>query len=516
MRVSRNKVALTLIVAAIAAATVSCGNASGKSRTLTVGLNNDIVALDPAFGYDNNTNGVINNITEGLLVYDKDNQVQPKLAKSVEAKADGLSYVYEIRNDVKFSDGSPLTVDDVLFSLERYRDPATASYVNWVFTNVKSIEKTGDWQVTITLKKPDALWKDALATTAGQIVSKKYYEEHKANFGKPDGGVLGSGPFVFKKWTTGSEIQLERNKGYWDKSRKFDIDKIVFKIIPEDVSRIAALKAGQIDVFISPPLNLLDQLREAKDIQLTYAESFYYYFVAFNAQRKPFDDPNVRKALYYAIDRKSIYDNIVKDAGVLANALPFGPGLWTFERDKFEAYAKASPAYDHDPAKAKELLAKTKVPKGFSFTLIYADDALRNALALSVQQSLKEIGVDVKLNKLTRAEAFGHQFGGKLKNGKRDYDVLLSGWVSDFPDPTGNITPLYGSANVGQGGSNAAGYSNPKLDKILEEQGAVQDPAKRFEILVKALDIINDEVPYANLFYPKAILASGKKYAFDF
>ena len=188
------------------------GMAQGE---LVVGLQGDVVAIDPVYAYDFTANPVVNQITEGLLKFENGETIAPNLAERFE-NPDPLTYIYYLRQDVTFQDGSPMTIDDVIFSMERTRNPETASYVGWMYNSVDTIERTDDWTVTVKLKEPDALWQYVLATTAGHVISKAYYEANAETFGKPEGGVLGTGPFKFVSWATGSEIVLEKYDGYWN------------------------------------------------------------------------------------------------------------------------------------------------------------------------------------------------------------------------------------------------------------------------------------------------------------
>ena len=222
----------SLIMAACVVMTAGCGgNASTQTAestdtqtvssiadrdTLNIVLADEIVSLDPAYSYDNLTNQVVNQITQGLLYFDYSGQLQPQLCSSWEA-VDSTTYVYQIRDDVCFSDGSPMTMEDVLFSLNRHMDEDVASYLAWMYANVDSIEQTGDWEITVHLSVPDAAWQYAFATTAGHIISKEYYEANAEQFGQPGVGVIGTGPYVLDSWTTGSEIKLTYNENYWDK-----------------------------------------------------------------------------------------------------------------------------------------------------------------------------------------------------------------------------------------------------------------------------------------------------------
>jgi peptide/nickel transport system substrate-binding protein len=309
---------------------------------------------------------------------------------------------------------------------------------------------------------------------------------------------------------------LEKNPNYWDKTSTNQIDKIVYKIIPDGTSRLAALKAGQVDFLGGPSADQLDQIKASKDLTLAEFGSFYFQFLAFNTERKPFDDVNVRKAIYHAIDRDSLYKFVLKDTAEPSNSLPVDAIITSGNKAGWESYLKNAPDYKFDVNKAKDFLSKSSVPNGFTFTLTLADDSVRNSIALAIQQSLKPLNITVNIQKLTSSEYFPYQFGGKIKEGKRDYDVLLGGWVSDFPDPAGTLTPMFHSSYKGAGGSNAASYTNEKVDKLLDAQTASVDLKERTTLLQQALDIISDEVPYAVLSYPKVIYATSKKIQYTF
>ena len=504
---------LVLSAILISSLTTGCSGkkaTAAKNTTLTYGLTGDIVSLDPAFAYDYNTNPVTDQITESLLAYDADNKLIANLAKSWKC-VDPTTYVYEIRSDVTFSDATPMTIQDVIFSLNRYKDKKTASYLGWMYSNVTSITKTGTWEITVKLSKPDALWQYVPATSAGDIISKKYYDAHSSNFGKPDGGVLGTGPYVFKKWTTGSEIQLEKNTNYWDKTKNIEVTKIDYKIIPESTTLVNALTTGQVDMAVNPPLDMMDQITASKNVNVQMIDSFDIDFIAFNCQRAPFNDVNVRKAIYYAIDRGSISKNVIKNTGTVANALPNGQALWTADKDSWTSYSKSSQDYEYNLDKAKEYLAKSSMPNGFSCTLICNQDSIKNSIALAAQEALKKINIDLKIEKVSADELISIQFGGKMKDGKRDYDMILAMWESDFPDASGNLAPLHLSSNSGQGGSNTAAYKNDAVDKLLDKELSSSDQSERTKLMQQALTTISNEAPYVMIDYPKKVLVTNKR-----
>lgn len=489
------------------------GNAA-KETVVSYGITSDIVSLDPAFAYDSNTAPVVDQITEGLLAYDQNNKLVPRLAKSWKI-VNSKTYVYEVKNNIKFSDGSPLTMEDVLFSLNRVKAPATASSEGWMYANVASFTKTGPWELTVKLKKADATFQYVFATTGGHIISKKYYEAHKEKFGKPEGGVLGTGPFVFKRWVTGSEIDLEKNTNYWNNPKQIAVDKIQFKVIAETSTLLRAIKTGQVDVAMLSS-DSIDQAKSYANVNVVANEGYQATEISFNNQRAPFNDVNVRRAVSCAIDAASINKKITK-YDVLANALPFGTKVAAYNNDQFEKFGKTAPYYKYNMKQAKELLAKSKYPKGFTCNIVISSGSSDiNTIALVLQQSLKELNINLEIQKYPFNDFTSYAYGYKLdKDKKRDYDIIAWNWLSDWPDPAGYMVPLYSSANIGQGGANYAAYSNPEVDKLLDQQGQLIDNNKRTTLLLKAITIANSDAAYAVISYPKDVFAINKRFTYN-
>jgi len=457
---------------------------------------------------------VTNQITEGLLAYDSHNKLVTKLAKSWKV-VDDKTYVYEVRDDVNFSDGTPMTIDDVLFSLNRTKDPATTSNEGWMYANVASITKTGPWEITVKLSKPDATWKYVFATTGGHIISQKYYEANKEKFGKPEGGVLGTGAYVFKKWVTGSEVNLVKNTNYWDKSSKIAIKKINYKVIPENATLLSAVKSGQVDVTLVPPVDTIDQYKSFSNVNTIQSEGYQGNEIAFNCQRAPFDDVNVRRAVASLVDAASITKNILK-SDVPANALPFGEKVAAFNTDEWVKFGNTASYVKYDLKKAKEYLAKSKYPNGFTSEILVSSSASdNNSICLQLQQALKELNITLNIKKLPFNDFTSYAYGGHLdKDGKRDYDMLIWGWLSDWPDPAGYMVPLFSSANAGQGGSNWSAYKNAQVDQLLDKQNETLDNTERTKLLEQAINIANDEAAYVTLSYPRDGFIISKKFTY--
>lgn len=489
-------VLLTVSLAAgLLASTVTVSAEEGND-TLNVGIYADIISLDSAFAYDFTTNPVVEQITESLLYYDENDELQPYLCESWE-ETDPTTYVYNVRDDVTFSDGTPMTMDDVLFSVQRYEDPDLASYLLWMYDSVESIEQTGDWQFTVKLKQPDALWKHTFATTAGMIHSKAYVEAHSDDYGTATGGVLGTGPYVFESWDVGNQIAMTYNENWWNKDAgEPQVKNLNFLIIPEDTTRVMASTSGQIDINLQQPVDMLGDLEKAEDVDCLKIPSMGLEFLSFNCKKAPFDDVNVRKAIAYAIDDVNMQDNLIKDFGVLTNGMPVPESLFLFEEDTWKDYEANCEKYSYDMEKAQECLAASAYPNGFECTITVDQKSITNSIALILQQQLSILGINASIEKVSNDELVSLQFGSGIDaDGVRPYDIGIFEWSSDFPDPSGVLTPLYMSKNSGDGGSNSCAYSNEEVDKLLSEQAASTDTVERTDLMLKALDIINDEVP---------------------
>ena len=485
--------------------TAAAAAEDGKD-TFRIALDSDIVKLDPAYAYDFTTNPVVDQITQGLLVFDDNNELQPLLAASWEA-VDELTYVYQIRDDVTFSDGSPMTMDDVIFSLERYRDPDVASYLSWMYDNVDTIEQTGDWELTITLQQPDATWQYVLGTTAGHVISKAAAEAAGDSLGTPEGGLIGTGPYKFVSWQNGSSVELTRNENYWGEDAGY-YDNLYFKVIPEDASRVTALQTGDVDCTVAPPDNMLDVIKNDGSLTLTDSAGFGLTFLAFNCQRAPFDNADVRNAIYMAMNLESYQENLVKDAGTGSTPLPSSDALFTIEADRWNDYAASLAGHAYDPDGAKALLEQAGYGDGFECTLIVNDSSLRNTIALAMQEDLAAVGITMNIEKVSTDEHTAYQFGDILDaDGNRDYDMIMAGWEADFADPSANLEALYSDTS-----SNTAAYQNQEVFDLIAAQKSSLDPSERNDLMFQAFDIITADTPYVFMFYPTKHLVMNIAY----
>jgi len=501
--------ALALVAGVVFA---SGGAQQSKGTTFTVALSEDISAVDPGVAWNYVTNQVTNQITEGLVTFNG-SDIVPELAKSWN-QVDNLTYVYEVRDDIVFSDGSKMTMDDVLFSFERSKDPEGGTYFADFFADVESFTVDG-WKFIIKLSQPSAVFKYVPATGAGRIISKAYYQKHAKDFGSASGGIIATGPFVYQKWTSGREITLKKNVNYWDKEKLAAniVDTLVFRIIPDDTSRVVALRTGSVDFCVNVPVDQLDQLAAEPSLTLTSVPSFHLTYLALNTQRPPMSDVNVRKAISRALDLAEFQKQIIKTAGTAGTVLPFSAAHYGENAAKWQQFLSSAQGYTLDLAAAKRHLAASAYPNGFTCDLIVNENSLNNQRALFVQEALKAINITVNIKRMSGEEQDEYHIGNaRDANGFRDYDLLIGGWETDYPDLNGNIEIMYASSQAGEGGYNAAAYGTPAIDALIESQRTTLDPARRFEIQSRMMNTIVNDVPYIIFDYSLRHSVLNKKY----
>ena len=479
---------------------------------LVAAIEGEPTSLDPAFDYDFVSGLATSSITEPLLVFcENDQKLCPNLAEAWEVSPDGLVYTMHIRQGVKFQDGTPMTVEDVVFSLDRIRNPDLGSYVGWMLASVKTVEATDDKTVVITLSAPDALFEYALASTAAHVVSKAFVEKSGDKYGKPEVGSLGTGPFKFAEWKTGDYQRLVRNDDYWNKANGGPyLDEITIKILPEPTTRVAGLQTGEIDFMVAMvPSDQYATVQQAENLDLSFIPSYYGEWITFNTQKAPFDNVKVRQALNYAFDKKGIRQLYYGPEALDTKATLVNPTLWTFEKDAWQAAWDALPAYDQDLEKAKALLAESGVADQLNGTEIayYESTPSIKGAAESFIDSMGKLGIEIKARKVTYQESVALQFGPH-----NDYDILVASWGSDFPDPSGNLLPNFAIANAKAGGANASNYQNAAVDKALVDQNALPtDKVKRAALLIEAQKLIAEDSAVIVTAYPGWPLAVNKR-----
>ena len=394
----------------------------------------------------------------------------PSLAESWTVAKDNLAYEFVLRKGVRFHNGDPVTADDVKFSFERYRGAASKTLKE----RVAAVDVLGADRVRFRLKQP---WPDflnfyATATGAGWIVPKKYVEKVGDEGFKR--APIGAGPYRFMSFTPGVELVLESVDTYWRK--RPSVKRFVFKVSPDESTRLAALKRGEADIVYSVRGALAEDLRRTPGLQLVptvLQGTFWIYFPEQWDAKSPWHNIKLRQAVNVGIDRQAVNQ---------AETLGFSRITNSIIPDIFEYFWKP-PAVVHDPARAKKLMAEAGYPTGFDAGEYFCDVAYAN-LAEAVINDLNSLGIRVKLRPLERAAFFSAYGEKKLKN-------IIQGASGAFGNAATRL-----EAFVVVGGTYVYG-SYPDIDGLFQEQAADVDPKRREATLHRMQQLVHERAIYA-------------------
>ncbi len=477
---------LGLSVAAMIGVAPRSASAAADGQ-ITVGAH---VSLAPTWFDPAETSGII---TPFMLLYAMhdammkampDNPMAPCLAESWTMAPDGLSYAFTLRKGVLFHNGEALTAEDVKFSLERYRGAASKTLKE----RVAGVDINDPHRLTIRLNEPwpDFLTFYASATGAGWIVPKKYVQQVGEDGFKK--APIGAGPYKFVSFTPGVELVCEAFEGYWRKVPA--IKRLVFKVIPDEATRLAALQRGEIDIAYSIRGELADELTRTPGLSIKPAVGsapFWLYFPEQWDPRSPWHDQRVRLATNLALDRKTINQALTLGYSRLTGSI---------FPENFEFYWQP-PEPVYDPGRARKLLAEAGHARGFDAGDYYCDTSYGN-IGEVVLNNLREVGIRVKLRPLERAAFFTAYSEKKLKN-------IVQGASGAF----GNCATR-AEAFVAKGGTYVYG-SYPDIDALFAEQAVQMDRAKRETMLQRLQKLVHEKTIYAPIWQLAFISGVGPK-----
>jgi peptide/nickel transport system substrate-binding protein len=443
---------------------------------------------------------------EGLVVSDDRLRWRPGLAKSW-TQPDPLHYIFELRPGVKFWDGSLVTVDDVVFSLERLAGPS--SLITSYYTTVKSIKATGSHEVTITLTKPDPTLPGVLVFSP--ITSKAFFERLGKKFGAPGSPVtvLGTGPYKITAYSIESGVEVERNPHYWGDKPKVKAATIKFFEDPQ-TTRLAA-QGGEIDAVIQFPLSLAKDWEGTSGFTTQYPPGLNIGMLTMNVEKAPWNDIHVRRAVAYCADSAGYIKAFLSGKAMAATAM-VPPAQWADVATEGEVSTlyQSLKQYPYDINAAKEELAKSAYPNGFTEEVEFpANNPVIGSTLESLGQALGEIGITLKVKQVSQ-NAYGTKFFENNLPG-----LSLGEAFPDYADPSDYLQVFLPSANAVPGSYNGAHFKNKEVDKLLDEQAAATDNTKRREILGEVLKVVADELPYLTLWWGTTPGATKDQYVND-
>ena len=488
-------------------------SSSGDENVLKVGYTQEPSSFDPAdftliasalTGYD---------CYDTLLNFSADGTtVEPGLAESWE-QVDDTTYTYKIRSGVKFADGKEMTMDDVIYSLNRVTDKSY--YMGYLFANVDSFEGDAETMtLTVHLKQADSSWMYVPATSPCSIIEKSVAESEGDKFGTADGSSAGTGPYKLSSWTSGSEIVLEKNENWWGDPETLDIDKIEYYIIEDESALALAAKSGQVDFVEGMSNSVMNVYQSASDINIQSCEGTTCQYIAFNTQSGVFADEYARKAVSSCIDKSVIKTTIGGDFANDCSTVILPQSMMYMDNDLWNTTVSESESYGQDYDKVSDYLSKSAYPDGFEFD--YYTTSLGVKQAELLKSMVDESGkITMNIVEVPDSDIFSYMFGYKVDdNGDRSYDAVGTYMMSDFLDPIGFLSTMYSSANACEGGTNEALYSNADTDALLAKAALTTDDTEKMGYYTEAYKIFADEVPYLSLYSSSDVYALNNKYTY--
>ena len=467
-------VALTGVLGALAVADPA--GAATRGGVMTYGRYADSLFLDPVLNDANVDIWILSNLYDTLLLPTDDGKgVQPGLASAYAVAPDGASVTLTLRDGIQFSDGSPITAEDVKWSLDRARDPKAGIW-NFIDESIGSVDVKDPKTVVLTLKHPDPAILPALTVFNNAIMPRKPFEampgatlddKAKAFAEHP----IGSGPFVLQSWSRGQEMKLVRNPHYWrpgaDGKPLPYLDGVTFEVLPDDATRILKVQSGELDGAELVPYSRVEELKADPKLDMELFPSTRVEYGDFNVRPKlkdgsdnPLAKPGVREALNAAVDKDAIIAIVTHGVGTpqssyMSSATPLHTG--------------SGPMYPFDAAKARALMKEAGQGPFTVHCLVLAGSVDEIGIATALQQMWADVGVTLVIDQVDNATRTS-----RFREG--DFSMRLGAWTDDIADPN-EVTSYFGYYPTIQ--AQHSGWNDPEFNALYEASQRELDPSKR-------------------------------------
>ena len=480
----RNWTKAALLGLALSTAAVSYAEAQG---VLTIGRREDGTTFDPIATAQNTDFWVFSNVFDVLVRVDNaGKELVPGIAESWEVSPDALTYTFHLR-DAKFSDGSPVTSEDVAYSLTRIRDSELSLWSD-SYKIIKDMQTPDPKTLVITLSGPSAPFLSTLAMPGASIISKAAMETlGEEAFGERP---VGSGAFMVDEWRRGDRVILKKNPDYWD-AAKVSLDGVQWISIPDDNTRMLAVQAGELDAAIYVPFSRVAELKTDANLTVVTDASTREDHLLLNHEHPFLDNVKVREAIDYAIDKQAIVEAVTFDLGTVANSYIPAGALY---------HSDDNGARGFDPEKAKALLAEANVgPVSLTYVLD-SGDQIQEQVAILIQQQLANVGITVTLQKVDPSQTWD-----MLLNG--DYDLDVNYWTNDILDPDQKTTFVLGhDVNMNY----MTRYKNDAVKDLVAAARLEMDPVKRAAMYAEIQKQAKADVHWIDLYYSPFISVTRK------
>ncbi|PYN57949.1 MAG: hypothetical protein DMD92_13220 [Candidatus Rokuibacteriota bacterium] len=503
MRTLVSRLAVALLGLTLVAALAEPVPAQKRGGTLTIVRPTDPVSLEPNLETTAPGAWVYFNMLEGLLTLDEKMQIKPVLATSYEVMSP-TKVRFKLRPGVKFHDGTPFNAAAVKFTYDRALHGTPPARWASLAGSLAGAEAVDDLTVDILTREPYGPILRTLAMYCMGIVSPAAVQRLGADFSR---APVGTGPFKFVEWKTNTHVIIERHADYW--GDKALVDRVIFKVVPEEGARMIALQTGDADMVLFPSPAQLPALRRDPKYTVHETTGIRVVFVGMHAGLPPLDDVRVRQALLHAVDRQAILDNIMEGSAGPARGV-LAPGVFGYKDMQLDR------VYPFDRARARALLGKagfTPGPDGImqkggqrlSLSWIaargrYPKDA---EITEAVQAMFKDVGVEAKAQFLEWGTVFPQLRGNPL-----NHHLFTLGWVTSNADADYSLFALFHSKQVPPAGWNTSRYENPRLDTLVEQARRSLNQTEREKLYGEAQDILAKEMVWIPVYTTKEIIVT--------
>lgn len=465
-------------------------SSADRSGRIIFALGGEPSLFNPILSSDSASSAVEGVIFSGMIRFNEKLEPEPDLATSWSVSKNGLVWTFRLRKGVKWHDGAPFTANDVKFTFDSILNPKVNSVrrgdyiIDGVPIKFIVVDK---YTVKAILPKPYAPF---LVSAAMSVIPKHLLAGKDINTALFNRNPIGTGPFKFKEWLSGDHVTVVRNANYYLKRPL--LAEIIFKTIPDENSRLVALKTGQIDDSDIPPKDY-KSIRSVPGLNIFEYETLVYTYFGFNLKNPLFSDKRVRQALAYATNKDQIIGLVLKGLGKPAYC-PTSPVSWS--------YSDNVSKYPYDLRKAKALLREAGFDgKKLEFTvLVNQGNKEREKVAIILQQQWEKIGFKMNIRVMEWSAML------KIVNAPKDpkdFDAVIMGWSLGI-DP--DARSIWHSSEYPRG-LNFVAYKNPDVDKLIDLGRTTMERAKRKAIYAKMNKLISEDQPYIFLWYPKAVVA---------
>ncbi len=443
-------------------------NAVHAKDDLVTTANSNINHLYPGAGVTAEEYNAAMLMFNGLVRISPELKLEPELATSWKPNADATEWTFQLRRGVKFHNGADFTAADVVHTFKLLGDPALASRARSTADMIKSIETPDPYTVKFVLKEPYSSWPDMMIERQLKIVPAGV---DVADLRKTP---VGTGPFMFESYTPGDKLVVKKNPAYWEKGEP-RLSRVTMRIMPEDAAKIAALKAGDIDILWNVPLESLKELKGRADIVVDATPTGTWDGFVLNNQVKPFNDVRVRRAMLKAIDKRKLVQFALFGEGAPTHT-PIPPNHPFFNK---------SIGFEPDVAGAQQLLAQAGYPNGFKISLaVPVGRPTRERAAVALQQMLKPAGIQVALERVPYS-SWGATISGKAP-------FYMDGYL---PRPTVDTATYPWYHSTGSWNERMWHFNSPRIDKVLDEARRTTDPDKQRELYMQFQQYAVEDVP---------------------